>query len=164
MVRSFFFFFRINFEFRTDFQSVDIQIQFSEEGKRHLYSITSINGRQLRRPVQNTHSPIAPIKLTGGAAHDAAKIPENATHYCWLNGSGISGGDATYAAANEALMLLLGALAYLDVDESGNYSVIQINRFHRSDNGRLQFIEPTKWQNEYTQSLFDQDRFAVGFN
>jgi hypothetical protein len=125
LVRSFFFFFRINFEFRTDFQSVDIQIQFSKEGKRLLYSITSINGRQLQRPVQSTHSPIAPIKLSGGAAHDAAKIPENATHYCWLNGADISESDATDVAANEAVMLLLGALAYLDVDESGNYCVIQ---------------------------------------
>jgi hypothetical protein len=114
--------------------------------------------------VKNTHSPIAPIKLTGGAAHDAAKIPENATHYCWLNGLDIRESNATDAAANEAVMLLLGALAYLNVDESGNYCVIQINRFHPSDNGRLQFIGPTKWKNEYTQSLFDQDRFAVGLN
>jgi len=163
LVRSFSFF-CINFEFRTEFESVDIQIQFSKEGKRLLYSITSINGRQLQRSLKNTHSPIAPIKLTGGAAHDAAKIPENATHYCWLNGADISKSDATDVAANEAVMLLLGALAYLDVDESGNFCVIQVNRFHPSDYGRLQFIGPTKWQTEYTQSLFDQDRFAVGFN
>ena len=163
MVRNFFFP-QIVCKFRTDFQPVDIQIKFSDKNNQLVYSITSINGRQLQKPVQNTHSPIAPIKLTGGAAHDVAKIPDDATHYCWLNGPDLTKGDATYAAASEVVMLLLGGLAYLDLDESGNYRVIRINRFHRCDNGRLQFIGPTKWDNEYTQSLINQDRFAVGFN
>jgi len=61
-------------------------------------------------------------------------------------------------------MLLCGGLAYLDNSQSDNYHVIQINRFQPAESGRLQVTKSIEWQSEYTQILFDHDRFAVGFN
>src|SRR5690348_614594 len=72
--------------------------------------------------------------------------------------------ETTGAEANEAAMLLNGALAYLGHHQSDNYRVIQINRFQLTESGRLQFTGPTKWRSEYTQTLLDQDRFVVRFN
>ncbi len=152
------------FNFRIDFIPVDIQIEFSREANRSLYLITSINGHQLERPVERTH---CPIELTNFASYnecDAVKIPSDATHYCWLNGSNIVESAAINAEANEAAMLILGGLAYLKLDQSGNYRVIQINRFQPTDSGLVQLSGPIKWKSEYTQALVDQNRFAVGFN
>jgi hypothetical protein len=152
------------FNFRIDFSPVKVQIELFEEGNRLLYSITSINDRQLDRPVQRTRSSIGPIKYISHNERDAVKIPIGATHYCWLNGSDIVESVASNAEANEATMLLFGGLAYLAHDQSDNYHVIEIKRFQPTDSGRLQLNGPTKWRSEYTQALLDQDRFAVGFN
>jgi hypothetical protein len=154
----------ILFKFRTDFEIVDIQIKLFDEGNRFLYSITSINGQKLKRPVQRTRSPIAPIKFDGAAIFDAAKIPNGATHYCWLNGSNIIETDAIDAEPNEATMLLFGGLVYLDGDSTDNCQVVQINRFQPIDSGRFHLTGPVKWKSEYTQTLVNQDRFTVGFN
>jgi hypothetical protein len=153
------------FEFRTDFEPVNIQIQLFVEDNRYLYSITSINGEPLGTPVQRTRCPIAPITLPEGYARDVAKIPDGAKYSCWLNGSPFNENDPNNAEPNEAAMLLLGGLAYLDGnDESGNSHVIQINRFKHFGTGRLQFSGSKTWSSEYTQTLIDQNRFAVGIN
>jgi hypothetical protein len=154
----------ILFKSRIDFEPVDIEIELFDKGNRSLYSITSINGRKLKTPVQRTRTPIVPIKFDGGAICDAVKIPNGASHQCWLNGSDILESDATDAEPNEAVMLLCGGLAYLDNSQSDNYHVIQINRFQPTESGRLQVTKSFEWQSEYTHILFDQDRFAVGFN
>lgn len=150
--------------FCIDFKPVNVRIEFPKEGNELLYSITSINGHQLEKPVQRTRGPIGSIEFVSYNEREAVKIPDDATHYCWLNGSNTVESAAIDAEANEAGMLLLGGLIYLNLDQSGNYHVIQINRFHSIDSGRVQLTGPIKWQSEYTQTLLDQNRFAVGLD
>lgn len=151
------------FEFRVDFESVDIKIALFEQGNGHLYSITSINGRQLETPIQRTRSPIVAINLVGEAIKDAVKLPPGATHQCWLNGSDIIEEGATDTEPNEVVMLLMGGLAYLNSDQLDNRHIIQINRFHFTENGRFKVTKSAQWRSEFIQSLLDQDRFTVRF-
>ena len=115
--------------------------------------------------LQAKRSPIVPLNFPGRAVRDAARIPDDAGYCCWLNGVNINQCNAAKSAeANEVAMLLLGGLAYFNRDESGNYKLIQINRFRRIDTGRLMYKQPKRWESKYTQMLVNQDRFAVRFN
>jgi hypothetical protein len=153
------------FKFYTDFKPVDINIKFFQEGERHLYSIESIKGRQLARPVQRTRSPIAPVPMDfrNGYIQEVANIPSDASHYCWLNGTDYLEHETIDADPNEAIMLLNGGLVYLDSDDLDSCRIIQILRFDSTENGRFRITKSTQWRSEYTQTLLDQDRFAVEF-
>jgi hypothetical protein len=165
----------ILFKFCIVFKLVAIQIEPFNEHNGLSYLITSINGRRLDKPVKRTRSPVMPMGFDDGVIRRAAKVPDNAKYCCWLNGSDVIEKDAIDAEPNEAIMLLIGGLAFLEKDmRSDNYRAIQINRFqpseseneseHESGSPRIQITKLSHWLNEYTQTLLDQGRFAVGFN
>lgn len=154
----------ILFKFCTDFKPVDINIKLLKEGERHLYSIETIKGRPLERPIQRTRSPIVlvPIVFKRESIEDVVNIPSDASHYCWLNGSDFLEHEAIDADPNEAAMLLNGGLVYLDSNDLDSCRIIQILRFDPTENGRFRITKLTQWRDEYTQTLRNQDRFAVG--
>ncbi|CAF1271202.1 unnamed protein product [Adineta steineri] len=145
-----------------DFCPVNIEIRLFQDGQRSSYVITSINGQSLgTEHLQGIRSPIVRINFPDGAIRHAAKIPDNATHFCWLNSVDIAQSDiAKNASKNEMAMLLHGGLAYFNQDGSHTYNLIQINRFRLIETGCLWLKGPKPWRSEYTQSLRSEGRLA----
>ena len=128
------------------------------------YRITNIEGLELKDENKATgiFAPIAQITL-GGYARDTANIPDNATHFCWLyQPNDITINDDIIRDNSHALSLLkLGGFAYFA--SSGNnletLRLVRVNSLIVSANNGLTFEGPKAWKSEFTEQLWNQNRF-----
>lgn len=135
---------------------------------------TSLNPR-LRRLVNNDdsesvgqHAPLTPVTLQG-VARDVARIPRQATHFCWVYPPA---GLTQLSAESKALLdreiadgdpehsfFAFGGFVYFRLDGS-NYQMLQANALIKADNG-LTFEGPFDWRPAYTAQLARDGRFQV---
>ncbi|CAF0751006.1 unnamed protein product [Didymodactylos carnosus] len=112
------------------------------------------------------HTPITEITLNG-AAKDTARIPEDATHFCWIYPPR---GFTNLSTAAKKLIdtevinrdpeftfLAIGGFVYFKY-ENHEYHILRTNALVQDING-LVFKGPFPWKPKYTENLWKQDRF-----
>lgn len=138
----------------------DVDVWHTELDKNlNRFNISEVFGQR---------GPIAPVTLTGSAL-DAANIPRNATHFCWIYPpAGFSELSREEKMEIEQEMMngnleytffALGGFAYFRAERK-SYKLLQTNCLVRADNG-LVFQGPFQWNPAYTADLQKQGRFQV---
>lgn len=109
---------------------------------------------------QGGTSPISVITLTNTALN-AASIPKNAKHFCFMYPLQPSGGeqnamDAVNFVDPAILLMTAGGYVYFDDD----FKVVQVNAMEALGGGHLQFDLPKAWNPAWTKELAEKERFC----
>ncbi len=130
------------------------------------YTIIKIGKRELNDTEKATgiYAPIAQITLEG-FARSIAKIPDDATHFCWLyppNNITINN-NMNLDNSHESNLLKIGGFAYFSVDEHNDDTLrlLRVNSLIVSAKNGLTFEGPYRWKKEFTDQLWNQKRFHV---
>lgn len=146
-----------------------VNVSFILYPERSEYTITKIGNQELNEDQRATgiFAPISRITLQG-FAREIAKIPDDATHFCWLyqpNNIRIDN-DTNWGNSYELNLLKLGGFAYFrqNSNDLNSVQLLRVNSLDVSANNGLVFEGPFSWRSEFTEQMWSQKRFQVNFS
>lgn len=134
--------------------------------RTNQYIISEIKSRRLDDSCRiiGRCAPLSKITLLG-LAHEAAMIPDDATHFCWLypldrDQFNVNPNDFTDEEIN---VLKIGGFAYFQLESMNidQAKLLRVNSLVSDGNHGLIFDGPFRWFSQYNDQLWKQNRFHV---